>query len=120
MDAFLVARNSDLGYFNLLLQVSSYSSENWVIVADCYDIILCQVYLFALLEKRMYFKTSKYFVRLYSIARGALGEVRKNICLSKFWCTVDGYMFVYISYSQIEGMLRVQKIKQWEVSKGQN
>jgi len=74
VDAYLVAKNSDFGYFNLLLWVSSYSSKNWVVIADCYDIILCQVYLFALLEERMYFKTSKYFVRLHSIARGALGE----------------------------------------------
>lgn len=77
VDAFIVARNSDFGYFNLLLQVSSYSSKDWAVVADCYDIIFCQVYLFALPEKRMYFEMSKYFVRLRFIVRGALGEVRK-------------------------------------------
>lgn len=81
---FLVARNSALGCFNLLLRVSSYSGENRVVVADCYDIILCQVYLFALLEKRMYFETSKYFVRLHLIARGALGEVRKMYVYQNF------------------------------------
>lgn len=81
---FFKARNPDLGSFNLLLQVSSYSSENRVVVADCYDIILCQVYLFALLEKSMYFETSKYFVRLRSLARGALGEVRKMYVYQNF------------------------------------
>lgn len=72
-----MARKSGLRYFNLPLQVSSYSSEIRVVVSDYYDIILCQVYLFALLEKRMCFEMSKYFARLHSVARGALGEVRR-------------------------------------------
>lgn len=84
MDAFIVARNSDFNYFNLLLQVSSYSSKDQVVVADCYDIIFFQVYLFALPEKRMYFETSKYFVRLHLIVRGAVGEVRKMYVYQNF------------------------------------
>lgn len=71
VDAFILARNLDFGYFNLLLQVSSYSSKDQVVVSDCYDIIFCQVYLFVHPEKRMYFETSKYFVRLHLIVRGA-------------------------------------------------
>lgn len=31
------------------------------------------------------------------------------MCLSKSGCMVNGYTLVYISYSHIEGMLRVQK-----------
>lgn len=82
-DALIVARNSGFGCFNLLLQVSSYSSKDQVVVADCYDIIFCQVYLFALTERTMYFGTSKYFVGLHLIVRGALGEGKKDVCLSK-------------------------------------
>lgn len=47
VDAFIVARNLDFGYFNLLLQVSSYSSKDQLVVSDCYDIFFVRsIYLF--------------------------------------------------------------------------
>lgn len=107
VDAFIVARNSDFDYFNLLLQVSSYSSKDRVVVADCYDIIFCQVYLFAVLEKRMYFETSKYFVCLHLIVRGALGEVRK-IYVYQNVDAQEMATWLYMFHPP-KGMLRVQK-----------